>query len=106
MARKQSGLPPSFDIDIPRPEDGPVKLGDYLDELEAAPPALRVVPQKKAEESKVIELPRPAAPAHPLPPKPRCPRSPARPPRSRLRRNAAGSERALSESKSMQRLKR
>jgi hypothetical protein len=68
MASKKSpGLPPSFDIDIPRRDEGPVKLGDYLDEVEAAPPAPRAVPQKRDDESKVIEMPRPASPAPDVP---------------------------------------
>lgn len=62
MAGKK-GLPPSFSIDIPDKSEAPVKLGDYLDEVESAPPAPRVMPPRRAEESKVIEMPRPAAPA-------------------------------------------
>ena len=45
MARNQRGLPSSFNIDIPRPEvapEGPVELGDYLDEVETSPPAPKV----------------------------------------------------------------
>lgn len=63
MAGKK-GLPPSFSLDIPdKAGEGPVKLGDYLDEVESPPPAPRVTAQRRAEEPKVIELPRPAEPA-------------------------------------------
>jgi hypothetical protein len=76
MASKKSpGLPPSFDIDIPRRDDGPVRLGDYLDEVEA-PPSPRVMPQMQPE-AKVIEMPRPAAKAAPTPPAQETPEDPA-----------------------------
>jgi hypothetical protein len=53
-------LPSTFDIDIPRPEEvqSPVKLGDYLDEVELSPPP-RVKPQRKEDESNVVEMPKP-----------------------------------------------
>jgi hypothetical protein len=59
VANKGSkGLPPGFDLDIPSQSEGPVKLGDYLDEVEAPTPAPKPVPQRRADDSKVIELPR------------------------------------------------
>jgi hypothetical protein len=59
----KKGLPPSFNLDIPRNDEGPVQLGDYLDEVVPAPPAPRLTPQRRVEEQKVIEMPRPVAPA-------------------------------------------
>jgi hypothetical protein len=52
-------LPSTFDINIPRREEGPVQLGDYLDEVESAPPAPRIASARRPEEAKVIEMPRP-----------------------------------------------
>ena len=39
MAKNSNrGLPPSFNLDIPEPaRDAPVQLGDYLEEVDAAP---------------------------------------------------------------------
>ena len=72
MAKENRGLPPSFKIDIPdRP--APVDLGDYLDEVEAAPaprPATKPVAPSPAPQPKVarasenvVEFPKAAAPA-------------------------------------------
>lgn len=81
MAKSNRGLPPDFALDIPdRPK--PVDLGDYLDEVEAAPPKAVARPVAKdappspapppapaqgptatpappAAPSKVVEMPRP-----------------------------------------------
>lgn len=43
MAKSDRGLPPSFKLDIP--DAGPVQLGDYLDEVDAAPVARPAVPR-------------------------------------------------------------
>lgn len=57
MAEKK-GLPSSFNIDLPRKNDRPVDLGDYLDE-EVRPSAHpRLVTKPKPAESNVVELPR------------------------------------------------
>ncbi len=72
MAKENRGLPSSFKIDIPdRP--APVELGDYLDEVEAAPaprPATKPVAPSPAPQPKVarasenvVEFPKAAAPA-------------------------------------------
>lgn len=64
---KQRGLPPGFDLDVPDSvrETPPVQLGDYLDEVDAAPPLPRPVPTPRRPEvsAKVIEMPRPAEPS-------------------------------------------
>ncbi len=71
MAKENRGLPSSFKIDIPdRP--APVELGDYLDEVEAAPaprPATKPVAPSPAPQPKVartsenvVEFPKAAAP--------------------------------------------
>lgn len=72
MAKENRGLPPSFKIDIPdRP--APVDLGDYLEEVDAAP-APRPVPKPVAPSpapqpqvaralENVVEFPKAAAPA-------------------------------------------
>ena len=44
MAKRERGLPDSFDITVP--QSGPVQLGDYLDEELATPPA---PPRRPAE---------------------------------------------------------
>lgn len=43
MAKGNRGLPPSFKLDIP--DAGPVQLGDYLDEVDAAPVARPAAPR-------------------------------------------------------------
>src|SRR5829696_7843749 len=63
-----SGLPPTFDLDIPRHQEGPVQLEDYLDAVESQPPTLRVAQQRKVDDSKVIELPRVAKTPEEAPP--------------------------------------
>ena len=95
MANKRAVYPHPSLSTFPGTEDGPVKLGDYLDEVEA-PPAPRAAPQKKAEESKVIEMPRRQPPLL----KHGTRRAEPPPQRSRLRRNAGGNERAPHGSKS------
>jgi hypothetical protein len=78
--KKNRGLPSTFQIDVPRAAlDGPVQLGEYLDEVDAAPivrPAPRVQPQPAVSPtpvnypqamqpphapyvSNVVEMPRP-----------------------------------------------
>lgn len=64
---KNKGLPPNFDLDIPEQRERPVELRDYLDEIES--PAPRVVPQRRPDEAKVIEMPRVVTP----PPEPPAP---------------------------------
>jgi hypothetical protein len=58
------GLPPSFNLDIPEPSrDAPVQLGDYLEEVDAAPvvkPAPKPVAKASPPASNVVEMPRPA----------------------------------------------
>lgn len=71
MAKENRGLPPSFKIDIPdRP--APVDLGDYLDEVEAAPaprptpkavaPSPAPQPQVARASENIVEFPKAAAP--------------------------------------------
>lgn len=43
MAKGNRGLPPSFKLDIP--DQGPVQLGDYLDEVDVAPVARPAPPR-------------------------------------------------------------
>jgi len=43
VAKGNRGLPPSFKLDIP--DAGPVQLGDYLDEVDAAPVARPAAPR-------------------------------------------------------------
>jgi hypothetical protein len=76
IVAKSRGLPPSFQLDVPQAAlDGPVQLGDYLDE-EVKPVRTRPVsnPPKSAPAptmrtaGKVVEMPRPAAPwSEPIP---------------------------------------
>ncbi len=63
MANKKSpGLPPGFDLDIPRQTDQPVELGDYLDEVDPKPAPARPLPQRRPEGSNILEMPRPREP--------------------------------------------
>lgn len=57
MAEKK-GLPSDFNLDLPRKNERPVDLGDYLDEeiRPSVPP--RPVSKAKPAESNVVELPR------------------------------------------------
>lgn len=60
MAKSPRGLPPSFNLDIPEPaRDAPVQLGDYLEEVDAAP-APRPAPKAERQPSNVVEMSRPA----------------------------------------------
>jgi hypothetical protein len=64
---KQRGLPPGFDLDVPQSvREAPVQLGDYLDEVDSAPPLPRPAPPAKRPDTsaKVIEMPR--APEPPM----------------------------------------
>lgn len=66
MAKADRGLPPSFKLDIPD-RAGPVQLGDYLDEVDAAPVAR---PLTTTVATPKPTPPRPAAPGdHPAPPR-------------------------------------
>ena len=69
MAKSTRGLPPNFNLDIPESaRDEPVQLGDYLDEVDAAPAAVRPhSPAPKKSESKVVEMPRVHVPTPPAP---------------------------------------
>src|SRR4051812_30500059 len=63
-SRKASGLPDDFDLDIPEqtePEP-PVQMGDYLDEIESAPPKAKApLPrEKRGTEANVVAFPRPS----------------------------------------------
>ena len=60
MGKSDRGLPPTFNLDIPdQAENGPVQIGDYLDEVDVAPPRpAKKPPQKAAEESNVVKMPR------------------------------------------------
>ena len=57
MAKQNRGLPPSFKLDIP--DSGPVHLGDYLDEVDAAPVARPVAPRPAPQQA---PSPAPSAP--------------------------------------------
>ena len=106
MAGKSNrGLPPSFSLDIPDPTpDAPVQLGDYLDEVDAAPlvsskPAL---PRREETSPKVVEMRRPtepkAEPSSPLLRPNRASRPGRSPPRSvggRRSRDRPGSRSTL-----------
>jgi len=82
VAKSNRGLPPDFNLNIPDSvRDEPVQLGDYLDEVDAAPATIRPqapIPKRsetpKKSESKVVEMPRvhepPPAPLEPEPPAP------------------------------------
>jgi hypothetical protein len=77
VAKNNRGLPSSFTLDIPdAAQDGPVQLGDYLDEVDAARPIPpRPAPPKREEPAtNVVEMSRPVERA----PKPATP--PALPP--------------------------
>jgi hypothetical protein len=65
VAKGNRGLPSSFKIDIPdRPE--PVELGDYLEEVDPAPPPVArpkptpPAPEGEPRSEKVVEFPKPA----------------------------------------------
>jgi hypothetical protein len=64
--KKNRGLPSTFQIDVPRAAlDGPVQLGEYLDEVDAAPvvrPAPRAQPQP-AVSTPAVTYPQPPQPA-------------------------------------------
>lgn len=51
-------MPPGYNLNIPSQSEEPVKLGDYLDEVDAAPTAPRPAVAKRDEQTNVIELPR------------------------------------------------
>lgn len=57
MAEKK-GLPSDFDINLPRSNDRPVNIGDYLDNEARPSPAPRLAPKPKPEVSNVVELPK------------------------------------------------
>lgn len=53
MAKKERGLPPNFDLDVPESvREGPVDLGDYLDEEDKQPI------QHASKPTNVVVLPR------------------------------------------------
>ncbi len=56
MAKGNRGLPPSFKLDIP--DQGPVELGDYLDEVDIAPVA-RPTPAHSASQTPAPPAPDP-----------------------------------------------
>jgi hypothetical protein len=63
--KSNRGLPPSFSLDIPDPTpDPPVQLGDYLDEVDAAPlvPSKPALPRREETSPKVVEMRRPTEP--------------------------------------------
>lgn len=60
MAKNNRGLPPTFNLDIPEPaRDAPVQLGDYLEEVDAAP-VVKPVAKASPPPSNVVEMPSPA----------------------------------------------
>lgn len=63
MAKNNRGLPPSFSLDIPEPTP-PVQLGDYLEEIDAAP-VVRHVPKPQTV-SNIVEMPRPVVEREPV----------------------------------------
>lgn len=64
MAKPERGLPKSFDIKVP---DGPVRLGDYLDEPPPAPPVASPVPAPAAPAFQPAPAPE-TPPPSPTPP--------------------------------------
>src|SRR3954454_1333990 len=67
MANKKSpGLPQGFKLNIPDPEPeptaGPVQMGDYLDEVDSAPPKAKPPQpeQKRTTDTNVVDFPKPA----------------------------------------------
>jgi hypothetical protein len=65
--KKTRGLPPSFQLDVARAAvDGPVQLGDYLDEEAASLPAKTTTPPVSIP--KVVDLPRTKILEEPIPP--------------------------------------
>ncbi len=67
MASKEKrGLPPGYDINIPDHDaNRPVKIGDYLDEVDAATPrAPKSAPRQERTENKVVEMRPPTAEGH------------------------------------------
>jgi hypothetical protein len=65
--KKTRGLPPSFQLDVARAAvDGPVQLGDYLDEEEASIAAKTATPPVSI--TKVVDLPRTKSLEEPIPP--------------------------------------
>ena len=67
MDKKTRGLPPSFQLDVARAAvDGPVQLGDYLDEEAASLPAKTTTPPVSIP--KVVDLPRTKILEEPMPP--------------------------------------
>jgi hypothetical protein len=59
VAKGNRGLPPSFKLDIP--DQGPVQLGDYLEEVDAAPVARPAPPKADAPKAPPAPEPGPAA---------------------------------------------
>jgi hypothetical protein len=55
--RKMRGLPESFDLDVPQSAiNGPVQLGDYLDEVDTPPP-IRNPREGAPRERNAVEMP-------------------------------------------------
>lgn len=62
MAKGNRGLPPSFKLDIPD-QGGPVQLGDYLDEVDAAPVARPAAPRPAPQTNPPAPAPEPTSPS-------------------------------------------
>jgi len=65
MADRARGLPPSYDLDVPRSAvRGPVQLGDYLEEEDTAP-ALQIPPRRDVAAKRAPTTPPVARPDQP-----------------------------------------
>ena len=64
MAERTRGLPPTYDLNVPQSAtQGPVQLGDYLEE-EDIPPAVHAIPRQNAP----VARPTPITPSSPRSP--------------------------------------
>lgn len=76
MAERARGLPPSYDLDVPQSAiEGPVQLGDYLEEEDTAPalqtPPKRDVTTKRAPTTPPVARPEQSAQQRQLRPVPK-----------------------------------
>lgn len=75
MARRKAGLPEGFDLGITKPDEKPIRSGDYLDEIDPRPAGLSLTPNAE-----------PDAPSNPSETPKRKPRGEAKPPPTSIAR--------------------
>ena len=63
MAKRRAGLPEGFTLDIERPADKPIRMGDYLDEIDARPAGAGVVVARESGTATQESVSEPISPA-------------------------------------------